>query len=84
MATQNAVLPVGAFSITTSDSVTQRACGIYVGTGGDVAVMPADQEGKTSPAAVTFKNVPAGTVLPIQVVKVMSTNTTASDMVGLR
>lgn len=51
---------------------------IYVGVGGDVALMPAG-----STTAVTFKNVPTGTLLPVQPIKVMATNTTATNLVGL-
>jgi len=50
---------------------------LYVGTGGDVvAVTP---EG----TAVTFTGVVGGTVLPIKVLRVNSTNTTASNIVAL-
>lgn len=51
--------------------------GLYIGVTGDVAVIMA---GDT--AAVTFKAAPVG-ILPIQVTKVMSTNTTATDMLAL-
>lgn len=50
---------------------------LYVGTGGDVAIMGA---GNTT--AVTLKNVPSGTFLWVRVSQFMSTNTTASDVVG--
>jgi hypothetical protein len=72
------VFPIKAVAITPSDTTILDACAIYVGVGGDVAVMPA---GGTS--AVTFKNAPAGSVIPLTVVKVMSTNTTATNMVGV-
>lgn len=50
---------------------------IWVGGTGDVAVlMNGDQ------AAVTLSAVPVGTMLNISVVKVMSTNTTATLMTG--
>lgn len=36
-----------------------------------------------TPATVTFSNVPAGVILPVRAIRVNSTNTTASDLVGL-
>lgn len=67
------------FAITKHDTneLSYITKGIYVGGAGDVAVLSYD--GST----VTFKAVPAGQILPIMARKVMSTNTTATDMVGL-
>lgn len=66
-----------AVAITPSDSAVQRGlCAIYVGGAGDVAV-----KGKSG-VAVTFKNVPAGTIIPISINFVMSTNTTATNITG--
>lgn len=68
-----------AAAVTKSDAtVLPSTRGIYVGGAGDVAVIMA---GDT--AAVTFSAVAAGTFMPIQVTKVMSTNTTATLMVAL-
>lgn len=68
------------YAITPSDTVDEDEAfrGIYVGVGGDVVVAPIDGS-----AAVTFKNAGAGTVLPVRGVRVNSTNTTATDLVGL-
>lgn len=67
------------FAITPSDSTNFNvyARGIYVGVGGDVVVV--------SPGgnAVTYKNVPTGAILPVVALRVNSTNTTATNMVGL-
>lgn len=52
--------------------------GLYVGGLGDVAVVTQDG------SAVTFTAVPAGTYFPIGLLKVMSTGTTATNIVGLR
>ena len=66
----------GAFAITKSDSTVIQARALYIGVTGDVAVVT---EGRT--ASVTFKNVPVG-VLPVQVTQVLSTGTTASEIIG--
>lgn len=67
-----------ASAVTPSDS-TELPCtrALYIGTTGNVAVVMADDQ-----TTVTFSNVPVG-ILPVQVTKVMSTNTTASDIVAL-
>jgi len=77
--TADATCPAhGAVAVTKSDStVLPTTRGIYVGVTGDVAVTMAGNG-----AVVTFKAVPVG-ILAIQVTKVMSTNTTATDMLAL-
>jgi hypothetical protein len=69
-----------AIAVTPSDSVplghTTRA--LWVGGGGDVAVL---MQGQNTP--VTFASVPDGTLLPIRVDQVMSTDTTATAIVAL-
>jgi hypothetical protein len=54
-----------------------RGCVLFVGTGGDLRVLT---EGGDD---VVFKNVADGSFLPVQVVRVFSTNTTASDILAL-
>lgn len=49
---------------------------LYVGTGGDVKVKTVGGQD------ATFKNVPNGTWLPVQVIKVYLTGTTAADMIA--
>lgn len=66
-------------AITVSNTATLSPCYVYVGVSGDVAVVPALQD-----TSVTFKNVPQGTILPVKVKKVLSTGTTATDMVAVR
>ena len=70
-----------AFSVTPSDTAVFPASLIYVGGAGNVAVMPAAQEGRASPTAVTFIAPPVGSTLPVLVSRVMSTNTTATALV---
>jgi hypothetical protein len=83
MALQNAVLPAGAFAITPSDAEPVNFTALYVGVGGDVALLPLDQNALTG-TAVTFRNAPSGSVLPIQGRKVLATGTTAASILGLR
>lgn len=51
---------------------------LYVGTGGDINVVPLGSEN-----AVVFKNVQDGTFLPLIVLKVLNTNTTALNILGI-
>jgi len=63
--------------VTPSDTTvlyTTRA--LYVGSAGNVAV--ADLNGN-----VTYSNVGAGSILPIQVTKVLATGTTAANIVAM-
>ena len=70
-----------AAAVTPSDT-TNLASGftraIYVGGTGDLAVVMID--GTT----VTFKAVPAGTLLPVAVTRVNSTGTSATNIVALK
>jgi len=50
---------------------------LYIGTGGDVKVTTISGDD------VTFKNLPNGSVLAVQVKKVFSTGTDADDIVAL-
>lgn len=52
-------------------------CVLYVGTGGDLRVMTAGGDD------VVFTGVVSGAFLPVQVIRVYSTNTTASNIVAL-
>lgn len=68
-----------AAAVTPSDvTVLEVTQGLYVGVGGNVALILA---GDT--VAVTFKNVAQGAIMPVAATKVMSTNTTATDLVAL-
>lgn len=69
-----------AFAITPSDSAVIEGAtrGVWVGGAGNLAVLMVNDS-----SAITFSGVPAGTLLPIQVQKVMSTNTTATLIVGV-
>ena len=68
-----------AIAVTTSDSADLAAFtrGIYVGVGGDVKVTMVCGQ------VVTFKNLAGGMVHPICAVRIWSTGTTATDIVGV-
>ena len=68
-----------ANAVTKSDSTTFNPTrGVYVGGAGNIKVDMA-----YSGTAITFTGVLAGSVLPIQVTRIYSTGTTATDMVAL-
>lgn len=70
--------PAGrAFSVTPSDTGRIRATALYVGGGGNLHVLMEDE------SEVTFIGVPAGSILPIRVLRVFSTSTSATDIIGL-
>jgi hypothetical protein len=71
------MFPGDAESVTASDSVGFNPSVIYVGGTGNVKVTTAQG------TDVTFPAVPAGFVLPVQVIKVWSTGTTATSMVRI-
>lgn len=69
----------GAINVTKSDSVvyTPPLQGLYIGGAGNVTIV--DQYGNIS----LFTAPPVGTLLPVAVSQVMSTNTTATAIVGI-
>lgn len=69
-----------AFAITPHDSTnfSEMVRGIYVGVSGNIVAVMKDGE-----TAVTFSNVAASTILPVRCIRVNSTNTTATNLVGL-
>lgn len=77
--------PARAAAVTKSDTVDipnpgngqVEGCVLYVGTGGVLRVLTAGGDD------VTFRNVPNGTFLPVQVIRVFSTTTTATDILAL-
>ena len=68
-----------AFAITPHDSTDfeQVTRGIYVGGAGNIVAVMSDG------TAVTFTGALVGTILPIRARRVNSTNTTATNLVGL-
>lgn len=68
-----------AFSVTPSDSsdLAVSADALFVGGAGDVQVDTVNGDN------VTFTGLSAGQVLPVKVARVYSTNTTATEIIGL-
>jgi len=68
----------GAASVTPSDSVEIPITrSLYIGTSGNLKVTMADGQ------EITFLNLVAGTIFPVQVIKVWSTSTTVTSIVAL-
>ena len=82
MAFNATLITTDAHAVTPSDSTVVNFFGLYVGTTGDLAVMPVAEESNATPVAVTFKSVGAGSIIPLNVCRVMATNTTATNIVG--
>lgn len=72
--------PSFSFAAVSPDDATilRPTRAIYVGVTGDLSVMGAEDG-----AAVVFAAVPAGSLMPLRVVKVLSTGTTAGGIVAL-
>lgn len=67
-----------AIAVTPSDTALVSARSLYIGTAGDVAIAP-----HRDLDPVIFKNVPAGTILPVHAARVALTGTTASNIIAL-
>tara|TARA_B110000211_G_C14062279_1_gene546088 strand:- start:222 stop:479 length:258 start_codon:yes stop_codon:yes gene_type:complete len=72
-----AVTPGAATDIIQFKSNDTRGCVIYVGEEGDLQVVTVGGE------TVVFTAVPAGMILPVQVVQVVSTLTTADYILAI-
>lgn len=64
-------------SVSSQDGSGNNGCALYVGTGGDVRVTTAGGDD------VIFFNLQDGSFVPVQVLKVWITGTTASNIVAL-
>jgi hypothetical protein len=70
--------PGDAAAVTTSDTVSfPTASIVFVGSGGTVRVLTAQG------SDVTFVGLLAGSILPVQVIQVFATTTTATNMVRI-
>jgi hypothetical protein len=64
-------------SVSTQDGTGNNGCVLYVGVGGDVKVTTAGGD------TVVFTGLLAGMFVPVQVLRVWATDTTATDIVAL-
>lgn len=72
---------VSLVAVTPSDATDLTgARALYVGTTGNLSLKTI--HGASNAAAVTMSNIPAGSIIPIQVTRVMAA-TTASDIVAI-
>lgn len=72
------MFPGGAAAVTPSDSINLTYPSvIYVGSTGNVKVTTAQGD------VVTFSSLPTGFVIPVQVIRVWSTGTTASSLIAI-
>lgn len=70
--------PAGALAVTPNDSVNlANPSVIYVGVGGNIKVTTANGD------EPTFVGLLAGSILPVQVIRVWSTGTTATNLVRI-
>lgn len=71
--------PGSAVAVTLGEDVTFTApVTLWVGTAGDVTVLPAN-----GGSAVTFKEVPAGACIPLRVIGIVNATTDAADLVAI-
>lgn len=70
-------------TLTPSDSadLVNLPKAIYVGTGGDLALIGADAPATAT--GITFKNLPSGALLPIRARRVLATGTTAGNLLAV-
>ena len=64
-------------SISSENGRGNNGCVLYVGTGGNLRVLTAGGDD------VVFTDLPSGSFLPVNVLRVFLTNTTASDILSL-
>ena len=64
-------------SLSSESGTPNRGCVLYVGTKGDLTVLTIGGD------KVTFTNFQDGSFLPVQVVRVFETETTASNIIAL-
>lgn len=78
MAFSYTAIPADAAAITPNDTTAVSLCGVYIGGTGDVVLTTIRGND------VTYKAVPVGTTIWLAISKVKATNTTATNIVGLK
>ena len=71
------VTPGAATDFIQFSGASTRGCIIYIGVGGDLNVITSSGDN------VTFVDVPSGSFLPVQVMQVVSTLTTATSLLAI-
>ena len=71
------MVPGDAAAVTKSDTTLFNPSVLFCGSGGTIRVMTAQG------TDVTFSSIPAGAILPVQVVRVYSATTDATNMVRI-
>lgn len=64
-------------SLSSESGTPNRGCVLYIGIGGDLKVLTVGGD------EVVFNNIPDGTFLPVQVVRVFETETIAEKIIAL-
>ena len=72
-----AVTPSNTANISDSTEASKSGVVLYIGTGGNLKVLTAGGD------EVTFTNIQDGSFLPVQVLRVFATGTTATNIVAL-
>jgi hypothetical protein len=72
-----AVTPSNTANISDSTEAAKSGVVLYIGTGGDLKVLTSGGD------EVTFINIQDGSFLPVQVLRVFTTGTTATNIVAL-
>lgn len=80
--------PMRAFNITASDETEyEGGVGVFVGAAGDVTVEPVSGAGGMAPSGYSDTTVTfwleAGALVPVTVKRVLSTGTTATELVAI-
>jgi len=78
MTHRNDLIPAGAVAVTPHDTTFVDLVGFYVGVTGDVTVQC------VAGTSITFTACPAGMIVPLRVVRIMSTGTTATNITGFQ
>jgi hypothetical protein len=71
------VVPSDTVNIPSISGGVNNGCVLYVGTGGNLAVVTVGGD------SIVFANVQEGSFIPIQVLRVLATGTNASNIIAL-